>query len=478
MTTTIPPQTKTVTAPRPNKAELCAAFVGQPLSVLRTPAPIVDRARVQRNCTRMLQIAQDWGVAFRAHVKTHKTLEGALYQLDPKPNPNPDADAGRGLRATRAIVSTLPEAWGLLEASQANAPSDRARMCAVLDDILYALPLPLDKLDDLRALRAQLRRLSARGRDAQLRLMVDHVAQVRGLQAHMEAVGEAEPWSVFVKIESGYKRAGIPAGSGRLVELLTTVRDACPLVSVYGFYAHAGHAYGSRDAGEAGAWLGAEVRAVNDAARVAKTILAPPAGGAFVLSVGSTPTAHAAAEAEAVAGLEGVLELHAGNYAFLDLQQVATSAIPGQGGMDDVAFSLLSTVIAEYPARSASADADGDTGWGADGLAHEGDEAMCDAGGIALSKDQGPFGGYGHIVHPPSKVGWQVARASQEHGVLALRPATEHHPTPCRIGDKIRIVPQHACLAAAQYPWFYVTDSSDPSHGSIVVDIWIPWKYW
>jgi len=43
-----------------------------------------------------------------------------------------------------------------------------------------------------------------------------------------------------------------------------------------------------------------------------------------------------------------------------------------------------------------------------------------------------------------------------------------------KIGDLIRIVPQHACLACASYPWFYVVEDG----GEEVVDVWVPCKGW
>lgn len=40
-----------------------------------TPAVVLDRAVVTRNCQRMLQAAQSLGLQWRAHIKTHKTVE-------------------------------------------------------------------------------------------------------------------------------------------------------------------------------------------------------------------------------------------------------------------------------------------------------------------------------------------------------------------------------------------------------------------
>ena len=48
------------------------AFVGSKLSDVPSPAAVVDRATVKRNCQHMLQACEDLKVGFRPHTKTHK----------------------------------------------------------------------------------------------------------------------------------------------------------------------------------------------------------------------------------------------------------------------------------------------------------------------------------------------------------------------------------------------------------------------
>ena len=58
--------------PRPSKAKLQQAFVGKTLHEVSTPAAVVDRAVVRRNCDQLLQACKALQVDFRPHVKTHK----------------------------------------------------------------------------------------------------------------------------------------------------------------------------------------------------------------------------------------------------------------------------------------------------------------------------------------------------------------------------------------------------------------------
>ena len=58
--------------PVPSKAQLQAHFVGKGLEDAPTPAAVLDRAIVNRNCVQMLEACEALNVQFRPHVKTHK----------------------------------------------------------------------------------------------------------------------------------------------------------------------------------------------------------------------------------------------------------------------------------------------------------------------------------------------------------------------------------------------------------------------
>ena len=305
---------------------------------------------------------------------------------------------------------------------------------------------------------------------------------------------------------------------------------ASPYISIYGFYCHAGDSYSSKSLPQASSFLTTEMEAVNAAATVAlglikehaatleKSVgekaqenpqptgatepchatisLTGPAPGVvesqmsrhrqpFILSVGSTPTAHASAlqnPAEALASeiTTGELELHAGNYPICDLQQCATGLV----GAQDVAHRVLASVISYYPSRGEGGS----------------DEAMCDAGGIAMSRDTGPRQGYGYVLgwgeqSLGNAEGWKLGRCSQEHGVLVRRkPGTgtainnkEGFEEDTEAGDgRERLIPgqqiwligQHACLTNAAHPWYYIVDSSMKGGLETIQDVWVPWKGW
>lgn len=54
---------------------LRARFVGKQLSEVPTPSVILDLRQVAVNCARMLEAADNLGLQWRAHIKTHKVKQ-------------------------------------------------------------------------------------------------------------------------------------------------------------------------------------------------------------------------------------------------------------------------------------------------------------------------------------------------------------------------------------------------------------------
>src|ERR671926_1170147 len=97
-----------------------------------TPAFLVDRGIVQRNCDRMRTKAASSGVAFRPHVKTHKTIEIGRLQHGGSLGP--------------ITVSTMAEAEFFADGG--------------FTDITYAVPIPPEKLARAAALASRIERLN------------------------------------------------------------------------------------------------------------------------------------------------------------------------------------------------------------------------------------------------------------------------------------------------------------------------------
>jgi D-serine deaminase-like pyridoxal phosphate-dependent protein len=128
-----------------------------------------------------------------------------------------------------------------------------------------------------------------------------------------------------------------------------------------------------------------------------------------------------------------VTELRPGNYVFYDAMQVALGVVD----LDRCALSVVTTVVS----RGAP------------------DRALVDAGSKVLTLDRGAHGGslldgYGTVVGHP---GIRVASLSEEHGWLRLDPSER-----VAVGDRLRIVPNHACVVAAMFDELVAGDERWP----------------
>ncbi|CAG8651825.1 4241_t:CDS:2 [Acaulospora colombiana] len=441
----------------PLKDTITNAFTGKSVLSVRTPAVFIDRAIFSRNCAKMQETVKSWGTRFRAHVKSHKTTEGARLQLQ--------STAGQ---SSAVIVSTLMEAKQIIESGLVKE--------GVVDDILYGLPVAPTKIADIAEMSSTMAQLNSK---AKFRLLVDNVQQVKALAAF----GNNITWSIFIKVDHGGKRAGLPIGSESLKDLIQLVLST-PSISLFGFYCHAGDSYASTSFQEASSFLTTEMQTVNAAGLLALSLMKDLGNTSrhqnpLVLSVGSTPTAHSAsliespADALRAAVTGGELEIHAGNYPLCDLQQIHTGLVEPK----DVSHRVLASVISYYPGR-------GENGT---------DEALCDAGGISMSKDRGPSGGFGDVVpwDVDDTIGkretdgsvtceWRLGRCSQEHGILVKKRtgSSQGNEACLNPGDHVWIIGQHACLTLAAHPWYYILDSSIQGGMDTIQDIWVSWKGW
>ena len=63
-------------------------------------------------------------------------------------------------------------------------------------------------------------------------------------------------------------------------------------------------------------------------------------------------------------------------------------------------------------------------------------------------------------------------RLSQEHGIL--KPHAEVNcPNLLKLGSKVTILPQHACITMAQFSYYFIVNKK-----GTVVDVWTPFQKW
>jgi D-serine deaminase-like pyridoxal phosphate-dependent protein len=98
---------------------------------------------------------------------------------------------------------------------------------------------------------------------------------------------------------------------------------------------------------------------------------------------------------------------------------------------------------------------------------------LIDAGFLALSRDRGTADfpidwGYGAVCDADGQLieGVRVDSTNQEHGIITASEG-ELDWSRFPIGERVRILPNHACATAAAYDRYFVTDD-----GERVADVW------
>ncbi|KAF3057154.1 D-serine dehydratase [Daldinia childiae] len=477
-----------------NKDLLRAQFVGKSLNEVITPTAILDLAKIEANCNLMLEAAERLQLSWRAHIKTHKTEELTRLQVG-------DKSSG----PVNLIVSTVIEAEKLVPLLKEYR--DKGRKI----NVLYSFPLYASCLDRLAHVSAEL------GAGA-LSVMIDHVDQVP-LLASLASKSGGNPPLVFLKVNVGTNRAGVIPGSPAstaLIDALLASEESGSSV-LLGVYCHAGHSYAARKDWEAMGILGAEFEALKQVAEVVRGKRAP-GKDPLVLSVGATPTAttiqhpdlastdgtsngtsngnangadilttvptqHLKALLKTLKASSFALEVHAGVYPTLDVQQLAAHARDlSLLNSSMIGISILADVASVYPAR------------GPDNAT----EAVVNAGSIALGREpcQEPDGKrysawglampWGVLANsqpvpgadfPQVHGGWQVAKISQEHGVLRWVGGKDDEAA-LSVGQRVRIWPNHSCIASAGHAYYLIVDSRNIGREDEVIDVWPKWNGW
>jgi D-serine deaminase-like pyridoxal phosphate-dependent protein len=187
------------------------------LKDLPTPAFVINRHAFEKNCRAMLKMAKDRGLSLRPHVKTHKTPQGAWIQVAGTAwSANEHETSGI---VTGFVTSTIPEVSMLINA----APQVPFR------DILYGVPISESKLASLDKLRRKIP-------DGHIHIMLDHPTQVAFVENYARNTPDALPFSAFLKLDTGYHRAGITCDE-RGVKLAIRILES-PYLELRGVYSH------------------------------------------------------------------------------------------------------------------------------------------------------------------------------------------------------------------------------------------------
>lgn len=237
---------------------------------------------------------------------------------------------------------------------------------------------------------AKLARLKALHERVHISVTADSPETVDGLSATFATA--PVPLTVLVECDTGMGRCGVqtPAQAWALAEKIAK----SPGLRFGGLMTYP--AAGQVEANAA--WLAAAKLALTSAGLVPE-----------IVSNGGTPDIWRAHEVTAAT------EHRPGTYIYMDRYQVAK----GVGTFDDCALTVLATVVSR-PTEN---------------------RAIIDAGSKALTSDTLGLTGFGLIEAYPEAV---ILGLSEEHGTIDLSNCASKP----RIGDKLRIIPNHACVVS------------------------------
>jgi D-serine deaminase-like pyridoxal phosphate-dependent protein len=344
---------------------------------LTKPTLLVDKNKAVQNIRFMAEKARRSGVRLRPHFKTHQS-----------------AEVGEWFRQEGVACITVSSV-------------EMARYFARhgWQDITIAVPVNLREIENIDKLAGEIR----------LNLLVESVESVQFLAANL-----ASPANTWIKIDTGYHRAGIDYAATNEILAVAKAIVLTEKLELSGILTHSGHTYRAQSVEGIRQIYSETVSRM----QAVKNAIEDETGRNIEISSGDTPSC------TIVEDLGAVDEIRAGNFVFFDLMQVDNRVCTP----DQIAVALACPVIAKHPSRH---------------------EILLYGGAIHFSKeslkreDGSTF--YGLVVQPGEKTWGKVvpqanlASLSQEHGILKTGEAFFEQ---VKIGDFLVVLPVHSCLTA------------------------------
>lgn len=258
---------------------------------IQKPTALLNPTIARRNIQRMVEKANQSGVRFRPHFKTHQSAEvGAWFR-----------EAG----VSAITVSSVDMALYFAENGW--------------HDITIAFPVNWLQIESINQLAAKMT----------LNLLVESVETVEFLQQNLTA-----PVHLWLKMDTGYHRTGLAWDDLETIQAVAHAILNSDKLTLKGLLTHAGHSYQAR---------GAEaIRHVYDTTLNALHFVRDNLPVPVELSIGDTPSC------SIVEKFTGIDEIRPGNFVFYDWMQVEIGACQPS----DIALAVACPVVARHPSRN------------------------------------------------------------------------------------------------------------------------------
>jgi D-serine deaminase-like pyridoxal phosphate-dependent protein len=339
------------------------------------PTLLLDQSRALQNLATMTAKARNSGIRFRPHFKTHQS-----------------AQIGEWFREFGVDAITVSSVQMAMYFAQHG-----------WKDITIAFPVNILEIDKINKLASSI----------QLNLLVESKETVTFLAKNLQAIVD-----VWIKIDIGYHRTGIPWDHFDEIAALNHQIKSSDKMAFRGLLTHSGHTYRSRSTADVTAIYHETVQRLQEL----KTRLIAKGFQGTQISIGDTPSC------SIIEDFSGVDEIRPGNFVFYDIMQLNI----GSCSEENIAVAVACPVVAKHNERKEIVI------YG--GAVHLSKEFIIDKignkvfGYIALLEENGWS----------SKVENTYASAlSQEHGIIKTESDFFNQ---VKVGDILLILPAHSCL--------------------------------
>jgi D-serine deaminase-like pyridoxal phosphate-dependent protein len=351
------------------------------------PFLLVDTNKCKDHIEKMHLKSKQSEVLFRPHFKTHQSADIASYF--------------RKSGVTRIAVSSLSMAQYFM----ANGWTD----------ILLSL---IANPNDYQ----QINKISS---EINFQILVDSVYTSKKLAAYIHT-----QTPVYIKIDCGYGRSGVPADQIEEIEGILNALQGSKL-PFKGFLAHFGDTYQAKNQKDI---MSIYEKSVNKLKKLKSAFITTYPN--LILSIGDTPSC------SLVDDFSDVDEIRPGNFVFYDVMQSQLQSC----SPNDIAVALIAPVISKQASKN---------------------QLIIHGGAVHLSKeyllnDQGEkiyglVANYKNASWGKNIDGAYLSSLSQEHGIIQM-PASEMEKY--NEGDLLAILPVHSCLTANLATCYLSTEGS------------------
>lgn len=257
----------------------------------------------------------------------------------------------------------------------------------------------------------KLKRLRKLAQQVRITVGVDNPKHVSILATAFAS--EARPLEVLIDVDTGYGRTGVKPGQ-QVLDLARLILQS-PTLKLRGIFTHEGHSYKAENVAE----IKQVFRHSQENMLTTARLLRQADVHVEEISVGATPAL--------LVGdvLSGITEIRPGTYIFLDAAQGNIL-----GSYKRCALTVLATVVNRPISGNVVIDA--------------GVKALT---AFVRSTGMGRTQGYGLLKALPEV---HLSEVSDEHGVFNSPPGYNFY-----IGEKIEIIPNHACPTCNLYDYIY-----------------------